>query len=69
MERRRSVAIYVEGISLVLPVLPVSRVGKFTAQNERQERKRQNPPSFASVLGSILQREDADTSHNFDARA
>ena len=65
------VAIYVEALSLVLPVNPVSRIDRLTPQGKKQERsnQKQNAPTFASILDAMVHIEDPDDEHSFDARA
>lgn len=65
------VAIYVESLSLVLPVDPVNRIDRLTPQGRRQERPKQNQQShsFASILDAMMHIEDPDNEHGFDAFA
>ena len=65
------VAIYVENLSLVLPVNPVNRIDRLAPQSRRQQRPKQNQQStsFASILDAMGHIEDPDDEHNFDAFA
>ena len=63
------VAIYERAFTLVLPVNPVNRIDRLTPQGKRQQRSRQNPNSFAAMLDAMLQAEDPEDAHEFDALA
>jgi hypothetical protein len=65
------VAIYVEALTSVLPIDPVSRINRLTPQGKKQERsnQKQNTPTFASILDAMVHIEDPDDEHSFDARA
>lgn len=78
------VAIYVQNLSIVLPVHPVSSIkkltpedkrkgrstiGKLTSTVRRQERPAQDTNSFAAMLEAMMQVEDIEDSPSFHALA
>ncbi len=63
------VAIYEKAFTLVLPVNPVNRIDRLTPQGNKQQRSKQNPSSFAAMLDAMLQAEDTEDAHEFDALA
>lgn len=63
------VAIYLEGLALVLPVNPVGRIERLTPQGRRQERSKQEKHSFAAMLDAMMQVEDGEDFPRFDALA
>jgi hypothetical protein len=64
------VAIYVQSISKVLPVSPVSRIERLTPHDRRQNRPRQEQPaSFEALLASMMQAADTEETTGFSAYA
>lgn len=63
------VAIYEKAFTLVLPVNPVNRIDRFTPKGKKQQNSKQNPSSFAAMLDAMLQVEDPEDAHEFDALA
>lgn len=63
------VAIYLEGMALILPVHPVDRIERLTPQGKRQERSKQEKHSFAAMLNAMMQAEDPEDAPSFDALA
>lgn len=61
------VAIYLEGITLVLPVKPVGRIERLTPQDRRQDQHRQQPSSFASLLEKAMETKSPDDVCSFDS--
>lgn len=64
--RKVIVAIYVQHVSIVLPVNPVGHVEKPAPHSKRQQQTRQNSPSFAALLDSLMQ-EDREEASEFHA--
>ena len=84
LSRRMIVAIYVQTLSMVLPIHPVSsikeltpedkrqersRIGKLTSTVRRQEHSAQDTNSFAAMLEAMMQAEDMEDSPSFHALA
>ena len=69
LSRRMIVATYEKALTFVLPVGPVTEIHKVTPQSRRQPRSKQNSSSFATVLRAMMQAEDPEDAHEFDAYA
>lgn len=69
LSRRMIVAIYLEGMTLVLPVHPVSRIERLTPQDKRQDRSKYGKHSFAAMLDAMMQAENPEDAPGFDALA
>lgn len=69
VSRRMIVATYERAFTLVLPVNPVNRIDRLAPQSRRQQRSKQNPNSFAAMLDAMLQVENTEDAHEFDALA
>ena len=64
------VAIYVESISLLQPVSPVTRIKRITPQKrDSNNHTRQEASSFAALLAAASHVEREDASKGFDAIA
>ncbi|MBO5523347.1 MAG: hypothetical protein J5986_06680 [Roseburia sp.] len=64
------VAIYVEAITLLQPVTPVTRTKRITPQKrDSHSRSRQDACSFAAMLEAMSKVEPEDASNGFDAIA
>ena len=63
------VAIYLENLSIVLPVKPVGRIERLTPQDKKKERSRQERPSFAALLDAMTRVEDPEETAQFDLLA
>ncbi len=63
-------AIYLESLSMVMPVNPVSRVERITPQGRGQGRSgSQKKTAFALLLASMTQAGDSENEEAFDALA
>ena len=70
MSRRMIVAIYLESISIVTPITPVTRTKRITPQKrDSNNRSRQETCSFAAMLESMSKTDLEKTSNGFDAIA
>lgn len=84
LSRRMIVAIYVQNLSIVLPVHPVKNIKKFTQEDKRQERSTMgnlaptareqehsaaDKNSFAAMLEAMMRAEDMEDSPSFQALA
>ena len=63
------VAIYLENLSIVLPVKPVGRIERLTPQDKKRERSRQERPSFAAMLDAMTRVEDPEEMPQFNLLA
>ena len=64
------VAIYLENLSIVLPVNPVNRIERLTPQDRRQDRHGSNRnQSFAALLDAMRNVEDPEDLCVFDSLA
>lgn len=67
MERRRSVAIYVNRFSFVLPVHPVGTIERPTPEDRRQQQSKQDTSTFRAILNAAMQAEAVEGSNDFEA--
>lgn len=63
------VAIYANAFSIVLPVNPVNQINRLTPEGRKQNRSKQTPYSFATLLSNAMAAKDPEDERSFDALA